>query len=126
MFFVLGMVDAIVGTTFLGKLSQKIGIFRGFSNNFSELLDGFLLKFLILIEFSTSLETRKRNPIRCSLGAKFGSNHVQYCVKKVKKQAISLGFFHILLGEYLLKQKVVVLKPAEWKFVANIARNAKF
>ena len=47
-------------------------------------------------------------------------------VKKVKKQAISLGFFHILLGEYLLKQKVVVVKPPEWKFMAIIARNAKF
>ena len=47
-------------------------------------------------------------------------------VKKVKKQTISLGFFHILLGEYLLKQKVVVVKPPEWKFMAIIARNAKF
>ena len=47
-------------------------------------------------------------------------------VKKVKKQAISLGFFHILLGEYLLKQKVVVIKSPEWKFMAIIARNAKF
>ena len=47
-------------------------------------------------------------------------------VKKVKKQAISLGFFHILLGECLLKQKVVVPKPPEWKFMAIVARNAKF
>ena len=47
-------------------------------------------------------------------------------VKKVKKQAISLGFFHILLGDYLLKQEAVVAKPPEWKFMAIIARNAKF
>ena len=47
-------------------------------------------------------------------------------VKKVKKQAISLGFFCILLGEYLLKQKVVVAKPPEWKFMVIIARNVKF
>ena len=47
-------------------------------------------------------------------------------MKKAKKQAISLGFFRILLGEYLLKQKLVVLKPLEWKFMAIIARNAKF
>ena len=47
-------------------------------------------------------------------------------VKKVKKQALSLGFFHIFLREYLLKQKVVVVKPPEWKFMAIIARNAKF
>ena len=47
-------------------------------------------------------------------------------VKKVKKQAISLGFFHILLGDYLLKQKAVVVKPPEWKFMAIAARNAKF
>ena len=47
-------------------------------------------------------------------------------VKKVKKQAISLGFFHILLGDYILKQEAVVAKPPEWKYMAIIARNAKF
>ena len=47
-------------------------------------------------------------------------------VKKVKKQAISLGFFHILLGNYLLKQEAVVVKPPEWKSMAIIARNVKF
>ena len=46
-------------------------------------------------------------------------------VKKVKKQTI-LGFFHILLGDYLLKQEAVVAKPPEWKFMAIIARNPKF
>ena len=44
-------------------------------------------------------------------------------VKNVKKQAISLCFFHILLGDYLLKQEAVVVKPSEWKFMAIIARN---
>ena len=47
-------------------------------------------------------------------------------VKKVKKQALSLGSFHILVGDYLLKQEAVVVKPPEWKFMAIIARNAKF
>ena len=47
-------------------------------------------------------------------------------VKKVKKQVISLGFFHILLGDYILKQEVVVVKPPEWKFMAIIAKNDKF
>ena len=46
-------------------------------------------------------------------------------VKKVKKKAISC-FFHILLGDYLLKQEAVVVKPTEWKFMAIIARNGKF
>ena len=46
--------------------------------------------------------------------------------KKVKKQAISLGFFHILHGNYLLEQEAVVVKPPEWKFMAIMARNAKF
>ena len=36
-------------------------------------------------------------------------------MKKVKEQ-----------GEYLLKQKVVVVQITEWKFEANIARNATF
>ena len=47
-------------------------------------------------------------------------------VKKVKKQAMSLGFFIFFLEEYFLKQKLVVLKPPEWKFMATIARNAIF
>ena len=40
------------------------------------------------------------------------------------KQTLSLGFIHILLGEYLLKQKLVVVKPPKWKSMAIIARNA--
>ena len=46
--------------------------------------------------------------------------------KKVKKRALSLGFFRILHREYLLKLKVVVVNTPEWKFKANIARNATF
>ena len=41
-------------------------------------------------------------------------------MKKVKKQAISLGFFHILFGDYLLKQEAVVVKPPELKFMGMI------
>ena len=44
-------------------------------------------------------------------------------VKKVKKRALSIGFCHILLGEY---QKVVVVQTPESKFKANLARNATF
>ena len=64
------------------------------------------------------METSKKNQIGCDLGAKFGPNHVQCCEKKVKKQAISLVFFHILVGDFLLKQEAVVVKPSEWKFMA--------
>ena len=46
--------------------------------------------------------------------------------KKIKKQALSITFFHILHREYLLKQDVVVGKIFEWKSKANIARNATF
>ena len=44
--------------------------------------------------------------------------------KKVKKGIISKFFFHIFYGEYVLKQKVVVVQIFEWKFKANITRNA--
>ena len=50
-------------------------------------------------------------------------------MKKVKKQALSIVFFHILNGEYLLhgeKQKAVVVQTPEWKCKANIARNTTF
>ena len=46
-------------------------------------------------------------------------------VKKVKKCALSIAFFHILHGEYL-KHKIVVLQTYEWKFKENIARNITF
>ena len=36
-------------------------------------------------------------------------------VQKVKEQALSIGFFHMLHREYLLKQKAVVVQTAEWK-----------
>ena len=49
---------------------------------------------------------------KIKLGVVLGQNLGQIMsnvVKKVKKQAISLGFFHILLGDYLLKQEAVVV-----------------
>ena len=57
--------------------------------------------------------------------AKFGPNYVQ-CCEKSKETGNIIRFFHILLGDYLLKQKAVVVKPPEWKFMVIIARNAKF
>ena len=62
------------------------------------------------------------------MGVVFGQNFGQIrsnVVKNEKKQAISLGFFHNLLGEYLLKQKRVVVKSPEWKMVAIMATNVK-
>ena len=50
------------------------------------------------------------------LGVVFGQNLGQIMsnvVKKVKKQAISLGFLHNLLGDYLLKQQAGVAKKPE-------------
>ena len=55
-----------------------------------------------------------------------GQNLGQIITIKSKETGNIISFFHILLGEYLLKQKVVVVKPPEWKFMAIIARNAKF
>ena len=40
--------------------------------------------------------------------------------------ALSIGFPHILLGEYILNQEVVVVQTPEWKFMPNIARNVTF
>ena len=68
---------------------------------------------------------------KIKLGVVFGENlsQIRFNVvkKKVKKQAIiSLGFFHILLVEYVLKQKAMVVKPPEWKVMTITARNIKF
>ena len=47
-------------------------------------------------------------------------------MKKNKEMGIINTFFHILHGEYLLMQKVVVVQTPEWKFKAGIVRNAPF
>ena len=46
--------------------------------------------------------------------------------KEVKKLTLSIVFSHNLHGEYISKQEVVVVQTPEWKFKANIARNATF
>ena len=80
--------------------NNNIVIFRGFT--FSKLFfrtTGFQLNFLILIEFPNILHWKPAKKIK--LGVVLGQNLGQIMsniVKKVKKQAISLGFFHILLG----------------------------
>ena len=63
------------------------------------------------------------------LGVVFGQNLGQIrpnVVRKVKKLVLSIKFFSCFAWEYLLKQKVVVVQTTEWKFKANIARNATF
>ena len=47
-------------------------------------------------------------------------------VEKSKETGIIIGFSHILQREYILKLEVVVVQTPEWKFKANIARNATF
>ena len=60
------------------------------------------------------------------LGPNLGQIRSNVVKKKVKKLALSIGFSHILHEEYILKQEVVVAQTPEWKFKANIARNAIF
>ena len=59
------------------------------------------------------------------LGQNFGQIRSNV-MKKVKKLALSIGFSHILHGEYVLQHTVVVVQTPEWKFKASIARNATF
>ena len=70
--------------------------------------------------------SKKKNQIGYGLGAKFGPNYVQCCEKSKETGNIIRVFFHILIGDYLLKQEAVVVKPPESKFMAIIARYAKF
>ena len=48
------------------------------------------------------------------------------CCEKCKETGIINRFFYILHGEYLLKQKVVVVHTPEGKFKANITGNVIF
>ena len=68
---------------------------------------------------------QKENKMDVVLGQNLGQIRSNV-VKKKKKLALSIGFSHILHGEYILKQEVVVVQTPEWKLKANIARNATF
>ena len=57
----------------------------------------------------------KKNQVRCGLQGKFGPNYVQ-CCEKSKETGSIISFFYILLGDYILKQGAVVVKPPEWKY----------
>ena len=72
------------------------------------------------------MQTSKKNQIGCGLGEKFVGQIMSNVVKKVKKQVILLVFFLYFTWDYLLKQEAVFVKPPEWKFMAIMARNAKF
>ena len=116
------------GDPIFAQVGPKNGNFQRFQQNLFR-TTGFQLTFLILIEFPNIFHwkpAKKKDKTGCGLWGKFEPNQVQCCEKKVKKQAISLGFFHILLVEYVLKQKAMVVKPPEWKVMTITARNIKF
>ena len=71
---------------------------------------GFQSKFLKLIEFANIFHWKAAKKIKVGLVLRQNLGQPRPDVmKKVKKQALPLGVFHILLGEYLLKQKVMVI-----------------
>ena len=59
-----------------------------------------------------------------SLG-KIWENYVQ-CFEKSKETGNIISFFSYFTWDYLLKQEAVFIKSPEWKFMAIMARNAKF
>ena len=48
------------------------------------------------------------------------------CFERIKETGNIIRFFSYYTWDYLLKQDAVVVKLPEWKFIAIIARNAKF
>ena len=100
-------------------------IFRG--QKFFRII-GVQLKLLILIESPNIFHWKPAKKIKMGvvLEENLGQIRSNVVKKKVKKLALSIGFSHILHREYILKQEVVVVQTPEWKFKANIARNATF
>ena len=77
----------------------------------------FQSKLLILIESPKIFHCKpaKKFKVGVVLGQNLGQ--IRYnVVKKIKKQALSIGLFHILHEEYLLKHKVLVVQTLKWKF----------
>ena len=69
--------------------------------------------------------SQQKNKVDEVLGQNLGQI-MSNVMKEVNKLALSIGFFHILHGEYILKQEVLVAKTPKWKSKANIARNVTF
>ena len=62
---------------------------------------------------------QKKNKVGVVLGQNLGQIRSSV-VKKVKKLALSIGFSHILHGEYILKQEVMVLQTHELYLARNV------
>ena len=78
-----------------------------------------------LTYFIGKQQKKTKNKVDVVLGKNLGQ--IRFNVgKNVKKLALSIGVFHILHREYILKQEVVVVQTPEWKCKANIVRNATF
>ena len=123
LFSVLGVADR---DPIFEKVGPKNGNFQGFQQKLFK-TTGFQLKLLISIESLIVFHWKPAKKIK--VGVILGQNLGQIrpnVVNKVKKQALSISFFHILHRKYLFKQKVVVVQTLEQKFKANIARNATF
>ena len=92
------------------KSCPKNGNFQRFQQFFFR-TTRFELKLLTLIKSSNIFHwkpaKKKKMKVDLVLGQTFGEIRSIF-VKKVKKQALSTDFFHILHGEYLLKEKVGV------------------
>ena len=116
-----------IGTPFLHKLGQKIVIFKGFSNFFSELPTGFQLKLLILIESPKIFHwkpAKKKLKWLWSWGkiwAKTGP-----ILWKNKETGIMNRSFLYLTWRIPFKVKGSVVHTPEWKFKANISGNVTF
>ena len=122
--FILGVAHEYA---IFAKVGPKNGNLQGFQQKIFR-TTGFQLKLLIPIESLNIFQWKpaKKNQSGCGLGVKFGQNYAQCCENSKETGIIIKVFFHILHGEYLLKQKVVVVKTFEWKFKTNIARNDTF
>ena len=62
-----------------------------------------------------SLKTSKKIKVDVVLGQTLGQIRSNV-MNKSKETGITIRSFQILLWEYLVKQKLVVVKPPEWKF----------
>ena len=92
------------GDPIFAQVGPKNIRFWRFKQNFFR-TTGFQSNCLTLIQSPNILHWKPaKNPqIGCGLEAKFGPNYVQ-CCEKSKETGNIIRFFHVLLGDYILKQ----------------------
>ena len=121
--FILGVAH---GNPSFAKVRPKNCNFFRFKQFFFR-TTGFQLKLLKFIESPNIFHWKPAKKIKVGVVLEQTLGQIMSnVVKKLKKRALSIGFFIFYMENTFHSIKAVVVQTPEWKFKVNIARNVTF